>query len=115
MRSVKNWMPIAAILLIAITACASVGIVTPQNFDERLAYAYKTNQGIRDATTDALTGGAMSSADAEHAQKLNNEVRAILDTAAGIRQSDPAGANTNLSLALSVIAQVDTYVKGHRK
>jgi len=103
-----------ACVLLALSACAQLGLSTPQSFDERLAQAYGAHTAVISATTTALTTGSISSTDAEHVQTIATTSRTLLDTAkAAETAGDTAGAQKNLVLAMSALQALQTYLNTH--
>lgn len=106
----KRAVAFAAALLLC--ACAQFGVQPAQSFDERLAYAYATNTAVREASTSSLNAGTISAEDMEHVIELNDQARALLDAA---RMASGAGdlgtAEARLSLAVSVLTQLQAYLR----
>jgi hypothetical protein len=99
---------VAAWFLCALLAgCKVLGLEpVPQSFDGRLSAAYTLNTAIRDASTNSLASGAISSTDAEDWQKRNREFRARLDqlkTVAGTDLSTAEARLTALETALQAL------------
>lgn len=100
-------------LTLFLCACSSLGLTAPQSFDERLANAYGVHTAVVQATTVALSTGSISVADAQAVHGMEQNARALLDSAHAIEQSNPAGASTNLGLALSALTALQTYLNTH--
>lgn len=108
----KCYLCLAAICLL--TACASVGLPTPKGFDQQLAAAYGVHTSVVQATTTALTTGAISVNDAEAVQGMEKNARALLDTAkAAETAGNTAGASSELALATSALTALQTYLNAH--
>jgi hypothetical protein len=88
----------AAWFLCALLAgCKVLGLEpVPQSFDGRLSAAYTLNTAIRDASTNSLASGAISSADAEKTLRENREVRTRLDQVRTISGADLSTAEARL-------------------
>lgn len=105
-------LPLAFVLCAILSACSALGIVQPQSFDQRLAYAAGVNTAVRDASTSALDGGTISSADMEHVLKLNDQTRVLLDAARAASQAgDTETAEGRLLLATNILTQLQAYLR----
>jgi len=103
------------LVLLALSACQSLGLAPPQSFDEKLANAYGVHTAVVQATTTALSSGSISQADAIAVQGMEKNARTLLDSAKSIEQTNPSGAQTNLGLALSALTALQTYLNTHGK
>lgn len=101
--------------LLSLAGCQSLGLATPQSFDERLANAYGVHAAVVQATATALTTGKITTADAVAVQGMEKNARALLDSAKSVEQINPSGAQTNLNLALSALTALQTYLNTHGK
>lgn len=100
-----------AFALLLLAGCASLGLAKPQTFEEKVAYAITTNTAIRDSSTNALNAHQISSADATQVLALNDQARALIDSARSVYSTgDVEGANHKLALGLAVLAQLQAYL-----
>lgn len=100
-----------ALILTLCAACSSLGFVTPQTFDERLAAAYSTNTAIRNAATSSLQSGALTADDAEYALQTTRQNRTYLDAARAVAgQGDMATAEGRLYLVTSALTGLRNYL-----
>lgn len=105
-------VPLVLIVLAGLAACGTL-FVAPQSFSEKLAAGYLAHTAVVTATTNALNAGDISSADAEHVAKIAAEARSVLDAAKLANDAgDVKTAQGRLSMALSVIAELQTYIRG---
>ena len=81
-----------------LTACAAMGIITPQSFDERLAAAYSLNTAIREGVSASLSAGAISSEDADGALSDTRTARTSLDAVRTLAGQDPTAADGRLKV-----------------
>jgi hypothetical protein len=103
-----------AILLIALQACASIGLPTPKGFDQQLAEAYSVHTAVVQATTTALTTGSISVNDAEAVQGMEKNARSLLDAAKAAEVAGNAsGASSELALATSALTALQAYLNAH--
>lgn len=104
---------LAFVLGLSITlaaACSFLGLATPQGFDQQLAEAYGVHTAVASATATAVSTGAISSAEATTVQAQVVSVRALLDTAKSLEQTNPAGANQDLVLATAGLTALQSYL-----
>lgn len=96
-----------------LVGCSALGLAPATTFDTRLANAYGVYTAVNQATTTAHDNGALSDADALAVQGLQKNSRTLLDTARSLEQSNPTGAQNNLTLALSALTAVQSYLNNH--
>lgn len=103
-----------ALLCVLLGACQSLGLAQPKSLSDRLAFGYATYSAVQYAAANAVTSGELSSADGEAVLRLGDQARALLDTSKGLLASDPKGASTNLTLALSVLTELQNYLRARK-
>jgi hypothetical protein len=102
----------AAFLLVCLAGCAQLGLAPAQNFDQKLAYAYGVHTAVVQATTSALDAKTVKSLDATRLFTLAEQARQLLDGAKlASAGGDITTANQRLSLATSILAEVQTYLR----
>jgi hypothetical protein len=100
-----------ALLLLALVACAA--IEAPKTFNERLAYGYASVAASRNTAASMLERGRISKEEGKQVQALADQARASLDIAKGLAgKGDIKGAEGQLQLALTVLTQLEAYLKG---
>jgi len=91
-------------------ACAT--LTAPRNVDDSIAYGYSQVAAARGTAAALLDRGAITAADARRAQVQADQARAALDAARAARGAgDLDGAQGQLTLALSILTQLETYLK----
>jgi hypothetical protein len=103
------------LLCLILIGCKSLGLAQPQGFDQQLANAYGVHTAVVQATATALTAGSITPADAVAVQSMEKNARSLLDSAKAVEQVNPAGAQQNLTLALSALTALQTYLNTHGK
>jgi hypothetical protein len=110
----RHWF--GFILVLGLVGCAALGLSTPKGFDQQLASAYGVHSAIVQATTTALSSGAITSTEAQAVQAQALTSRALLDTAkAAETAGNTAGASNNLSLALAGLTALQNYLNSQSK
>lgn len=100
-----------------LAACASVGLPTPQTFNERLAVGYATVTIVRDTATTLVTASKISPLEAQNVQNQADHARDALDLARVTAKTDPASADTRLTATLQLLTALQSYLaaKGQQK
>lgn len=114
----RSWralgMSIAFVVLVMaatlFTACAQLGMATPQTFNERLAAGYTSVSAVRDSAATLLTAGKIQVKDAENVQAQADNARAGLDLARGMSGTNPLAANDKLSATISLLTGIQQYL-----
>lgn len=98
-----------------LAACSTLGLATPQSFDERLANAYGVHTAVVSATATALTSGSITATEAQAVENQEASVRALLDAARSAEQGgNPSGASNDLTLALSGLTALQSYLNAQK-
>lgn len=100
------------LVLLLLVGCSSMGLVEPQSFDERLAYAYATNTAIREASTSALNAHTITSDDMIYVMGVNNQLRLALDAAKDAASGgDVQTAEGRLLMVTKALTALQTYMR----
>src|SRR5688572_23337455 len=91
------------IALVALSACAVLGVPTPETFNQRAAFALTQVTAVRESATQLVTSGAISADDAQNIQDQANSARAGIDLAIVFKATDPENAENRLAAANVVI------------
>lgn len=102
--------------VIGLSGCAALGLATPKGFDQQLAQAYGVHTAVLQATTTAVNARSLSSEEAVQVKTQADSARALLDAArAAETTGNTAGANSDLTLAISALTALQTYLNGKGK
>jgi hypothetical protein len=102
---------VAAVLL-ALTACAQLGLAPASSFSDRLAYAYGTHTAVLTSATHSLEAGEISSEDATRVLKVADQARQALDAAKlALTAGDTSTAEGRLQLAVALLGELQTYLR----
>lgn len=94
-------------LLALIVGCASLGLPTPQSFNEKLLAGYSGITTVRAGGDKLIVAKKISSADAENVQKQADNVRAGLDIASSMQ--DPTLAAAKLNSTIAILTALQAY------
>ena len=102
---------VAALLLLVLSACASLGIPQPKTFSQSLVAAYAADKAVMDSATAGLNGGVLKADDGRQVLKLADGVRDVLDGArAAYAAGDAPGAQSKLNMAASALQAVQKFL-----
>ncbi len=104
----------ALFFIVALTACASIGLQPAQSFGDKLAYAYGVHTAVLLTATTSVTNKKLSITEAIQIKNLANQSRTLLDAAKVIKDSggDLSTATAKLTLATTILTQLQAYLKG---
>jgi len=109
MTSLRTFCVVA--IAAVLCGCSALGLSSPKSFDQNLANAYGIHTAVVTATAQALQSGAISVADAKAVRNMEVDARTLLDTAKSAETAgDSAGAQKNLSLAMTALTALQSYV-----
>lgn len=98
-------------LMVALTACSALGLVSPDSFSERLAAGYTAVTTVRSGTLTLLTAHEVSPQSAQKAQDKADQARGLLDLAARLKESVSASSGqSKLDLAVAVLGDIQKCV-----
>ncbi len=100
----------AGLVLVALAACAQVGMQTPQTFNARLAAGYTTVQTVADGARTALAAGKITKADADNVVTSERTALAALSVASQLHATDPKAGEDKLSATLAILNALNAYV-----
>lgn len=110
-----RYAPFYALLLVLVTACAALGVATPQTFNERLAAGYVTTTAVRNATADLLTAGKLTASDAGNIGQQADNARTGLDLARQIHATNPPAGDAKLDAVVNGLAALQAYLQSRTK
>lgn len=109
-----RYAPFYCLVLVLLTACASLGIVPAQSLDQRIAYAKGVDTAVLTASTAALRAQEITSGDHEHVIAIADQAKSVLDSAVLLADTDPAAADSKLQLATSILTELQGYLNSRK-
>lgn len=103
-----------AVLLLALTACQTLGIGPADTFNKRLAAGYTTVTSIRDLTGTLLSNGTITVKDAVSIQTQADALRVGLDAARTLHATDPNAANSALTVAINGLTSLQSFLQSKK-
>jgi hypothetical protein len=98
--------------LFVLCGCSTLGFAPAQSFDEQLGYGYATYTAVLQAAASAQTAGTLSPTDVRYVAQIADQVRPLLDAARSVETTNPAGAADKLHLAVSLLTELQTWLRG---
>lgn len=105
-------MPLIFILL---TACQSLGLQTPETFNEKASAAIVSVTAVRKSALTLLQAGVISSDDAQNVQAQADNARTGIDIARTIHATDPAAAENRITAVLVGLNVLSAYLATQEK
>jgi hypothetical protein len=99
-----------ALLAVALTACASLGLTAPQGAQQQIAYAYSGVTAALNTLAQATAQGLISSSDATQANAAILAVKTELDTANTEITSNEPAAVAAITAATATLATISAYL-----
>lgn len=116
MNNYQRMAATAWALLMPLLLVACVALESPKTFNEKVAYGYSWVTTSRNVAAQLLQSKRIDKDDAVQVQAFADQARSLLDVArATAAKGDPASAESKVELALSVLAQVDAFLKSRQK
>lgn len=106
----RTYRSFAAFLLLSLTACAQLGLPTPQTFEERLTVGISSVTAARQTALTLLQANKISADDAQNVQDQADNVRQALDIARSLKAANLSAAEDKLSAAISALNVLNTYL-----
>lgn len=100
----------AGFVLSMLTACAALGVLSPQTFNEKEAAAISTVTGARSTAIALLTADKISAADARNIQTQADNAREAIAIASAIHATDPAAAENRLDAVIVGLNALNAYL-----
>lgn len=102
-------------LAFTLAACAFTGTPAPQTFNQRAAAAITSVTAVREAATVLLKAGKLTPEDARNVQAQADTAMAAVAIARNVSLTDPAGGQSKLSAALTILQALDAYLASRSK
>lgn len=110
-----RYAPFYAVLLMMLTACATLGVPPADTFNKRLAAGYTTVTGVRNATFDLRTAGRITAQDARNVEAQADNARTGLDLAREIYATNPPAGDAKLDAVVTGLTALQAYLQSRTK
>lgn len=99
------------VLLVLLSACAQLGLVVPQTFEQKLAYANATHTALVKSADNAAKTKQITLAEAKQVYSIASAAEPALDLArAAQKTGDINAAEARLALATGVLDQLTKFL-----
>ncbi len=102
------------LFLLLASGCASLGIPTPQTFNERVAAAYTTSTAVVETMRTLYAAGKITPEDANNVLKQTDTVIVGLDVARAYSATNPIAANDKLTATLTILQAAQSYLNARK-
>lgn len=99
-----------ALLVVLMGACASIGMIAPKTFNERLIAGYTAVEGIAKAASTLRSAGKLGDSDRDNVVATLRSAQTGLDLAASIAKTDPAAGANKLDATLALLTALNAYL-----
>jgi len=93
-----------------LVACSSLGLPTPETFNEKVAAAQASVTQVRQTATQLLNTKKISVADAENVLKSTDAASEGIAVARAMSAQDPSAAQARLTLIVTALTAIQTYL-----
>lgn len=101
------------LLAVMLAGCETIGVPEPEGFNDRVGYALGTHTAVLQTIASSVRVGQISSDEADDAVRIADQARDIIDAARRVRAAgDIDGANRQLSLAITVLQELQAHLRG---
>jgi hypothetical protein len=98
------------LLLLVLSACATLGVPSATTFNQRALAAQTAATAAVSTSTVLLNAHKIGSADAENVQKQADLVKESVDVARSIHATDPKGGETKLDSTVTILKALEAYL-----
>lgn len=110
MRSLKLTHIGLFLALALLTACAQLGVTSPQTFQDRLVIGYSTITEVTTAANTLLLADSLRASDGQNIANQASVLKAGLDVAREIAKTDPTQAENRLTAIRTALVGLQTYL-----
>lgn len=113
MRKFK--ISLTALILLALSACASLGLEPAASLEDRIAYAVSNNAAVRNSAATSAQLGEISREDAARVLAITDQVRLSLNAArVAAGSGDFETAEGRLQLASAILIEVQNFLRSRQ-
>ncbi len=97
-------------LCVLLASCSSLGLSTPQTFNQKLAVGYGAATAILTTTDTLLNQGKIGSKVAQNIATQDTNLKAALDIAASVEATNAVDGGNQLTAALTALNALSAYL-----
>jgi hypothetical protein len=107
----RSWyLFVAMAALVLMTACSSLGLSSPETFNQKALAAQSTVTAIANSALSLRQAGKLSDADRDNVVATLRSAQQGIDLATLIAKQDPAGGMTKLDTTITVLTALQAYL-----
>lgn len=110
-----RYAPFYALMLVVLTACATLGVEAPRTFNEKLTAGYTTVTAARDATATLFSSGKLSAPDAHNVESQLDTARTGLDLARQVHATNPPAGDAKLDAVVTGLTALQAYLQSRTR
>lgn len=101
---------LVALVCMLLSACSSLGLPTPQTFNERIAAAQVSVTQVRVTAKNLLVAGSIGVDEAEKVLGMTDLAAEAIAVARGVSATNPQAADAKLKAAILTLTALQTYL-----
>lgn len=101
---------LAIVVFALVSACAQIGLPTPQTMNEKIATAQSGITQVRQSATQLLLAGKISSEDGANVLRTTDAAAEGIVVARALALQDPTAAQARLTMIVTVLTSVNAYL-----
>lgn len=98
------------LILLLLSACATLGVPQADTFNKRLAAGYVTVTGVRNTADTLLSASKITPEDAQNVNDQADNARTGLDLARQIHTSNPPAGDAKLDAVVTGLTALESYL-----
>lgn len=108
-------MHLSLLCCLLLTACASLGVPSPQTFNQKELAAINTVDAVVQSATTLLAAGKISKADAQQVHDQAVNLKTGIDIAEQIHTNNPAAGDDKLAATIAGLTALQGYLQSRSK
>lgn len=107
----SRYAPLYGVLLLLLTACATLNVPAPATWNQRVLAAYHTVDAATQSTQTLVIAGKVAKADAQKIHDRLVDARNAIDLADQAHGTNPAAGEDQLALAIRALQAIQTELQ----
>jgi hypothetical protein len=103
------------LLLLLVSACASLGVPSPTSFNQKELAALNTVDAVVQSSSTLYAAGKISKADAQQVHDQAVNLKAGIDIAEQIHMQNPAAGDGKLAATITALTALQGYMTSRSK
>lgn len=103
-----------SLLVLLVSACATLGVPSPQTFNQKVLAGYSSVDAVVQTTSTLLSAGKIKPNDAQNVHDQAVNIKAGLEIAEQVHSTNPAAGDDKLSATISVLTALQSYLQARK-